>query len=198
MALSNAERQARSRAKRDAEIERLREAAGKAAPVSQELAEARTEIERLRKAAVAPSSDGPELSEARKEIERLRSENAVYRVLLQAKQAKTAARKAKTAAADEAAAEQYADDDRATLLEKLVHADKQLAASKVRIKNLEAKVRYFTDRSPPRMSKRLHRQILGWLHPDRAHGDDAQRERLEKCFQEFSAIKFTFLDVDER
>lgn len=48
MALSNAERQAPSRAKRDAEIERLRKAAGKAAPASQELAEARKEIERLR------------------------------------------------------------------------------------------------------------------------------------------------------
>jgi hypothetical protein len=58
MTLSNAERQARWRASRDAEIERLRKAAAqkpanavKAALLSdsQELIEARKEIERLRK-----------------------------------------------------------------------------------------------------------------------------------------------------
>ena len=48
MGLSNAERQARWRAKRDAEIERLRKASGKAAPASRELAEARKEIAALR------------------------------------------------------------------------------------------------------------------------------------------------------
>ena len=55
MPLSNAERQARWRASRDAEIERLRKAAAQKpanaakAALSQELIEARKEIERLRK-----------------------------------------------------------------------------------------------------------------------------------------------------
>jgi hypothetical protein len=55
MTLSNAERQARWRASRDAEIERLRKAAAQKpanaakAALSQELIEARKEIERLRK-----------------------------------------------------------------------------------------------------------------------------------------------------
>jgi hypothetical protein len=52
MGLSNAERRARWRAKRDAEIDRLRKAAAtakpaKTAPASQKLADARKEIERL-------------------------------------------------------------------------------------------------------------------------------------------------------
>ena len=55
MTLSNAERQARWRASRDAEIERLRKAAAQKpanaakAALSDELIEARKEIERLRK-----------------------------------------------------------------------------------------------------------------------------------------------------
>jgi hypothetical protein len=55
MPLSNAERQARWRASRDAEIERLRKAAAQKpanaakAALSDELIEARKEIERLRK-----------------------------------------------------------------------------------------------------------------------------------------------------
>jgi hypothetical protein len=50
MPLTNAEKQARWRARRDAEFKRLRKLAAKAAPANQEqLAEARKEIERLRK-----------------------------------------------------------------------------------------------------------------------------------------------------
>ncbi|MGM4958113.1 hypothetical protein [Bradyrhizobium sp. 604_D8_N2_3] len=49
MSLNNAERQARFRAKRDAEIERLRKAVPKPAPTSKELDDARAEIKRLSK-----------------------------------------------------------------------------------------------------------------------------------------------------
>jgi hypothetical protein len=137
-----------------------------------------------------------ELVEARKEVEKLRGENAVIRMLYEDKQAKTATRKAKAAAADRAVAEGYANEDHEALLEKLVQADKQLAANKTRIRNLTAKVGYLSDHFPPTMSKRLHRQVLGWLHPDRAHGDDVQRLDLEKCFRDFGAIKFRFSPDD--
>jgi hypothetical protein len=192
MALSNSERQARHRDKRDAEIEALRNA-----PDNPELVAARKEIDALRNTAKAPSTDSPELIAARKEIERLRSDNAALWALHTTRQAKTAARKAKTAAADATAAEKYADDDRATLLEKIVQADKQLATGKTRIKNLELKVSWLQERFPPRMSRQLYRQVLGFLHPDRAHNDEEQRLKLEKVFQEFSVIKFTFPPPDD-
>jgi hypothetical protein len=186
MVLSNSERQARHRDKRDAEIEALHNALTKACK----------EIEHLR-AVDVPPSDSAALSEARKETERLRRENVAQRAYYEEMLARRAARKAKTAAADQAAAEKYADDDRVTLLEKLVQADKQLAASKSRIKNLDAEIVWFRRErqkimTPSRMSRQLHRQVLGWLHPDRAHNDEEQRRKLNKVFQEFSAIEFTF------
>jgi hypothetical protein len=49
-----------------------------------------------------------------------------------------------------------------------------------------------------RSPSELHRQVLGFLHPDRAHGDEALRKKLEKCFQEFSKVKFTFADEVDR
>ena len=186
MVLSNSERQARHRDKRDAEIEALRNA----------LIKACKEIEQLRAVDVPPSGAAA-LSEARKETERLRRENVAQRAYYEGVLASRAARKAKTAAADQAAAEKYADDDRVTLLEKLVQADKQLAASKSRIKNLDAEIVWFRRErqrimTPSRMSRRLHRQVLGWLHPDRAHNDEEERRKLTKVFQEFSVIEFTF------
>jgi hypothetical protein len=42
------------------------------------------------------------------------------------------------------------------------------------------------------MSKELHRQVLGWLHPDRAGSDEAMRKKLDKCFKAFSVIEFKF------
>jgi hypothetical protein len=36
--------------------------------------------------------------------------------------------------------------------------------------------------------------VVGLLHPDRAHSDEPMRKKLEKCFQEFSVIKFKFID----
>jgi hypothetical protein len=186
MGLSNSERQARHRDKRDAEIEALRNA----------LIKACKEIDQLR-AVDVPPSDNAALSEARKETERLRRENVTQRAHYEEMLARRAARKAKTAAADQAAAETYADDDRETLLEKLVQADKKLAASKSRIKTLDAEIVWFRRErqrimTPSRMSRQLHRQVLGLLHPDRAPNDGEERRKLTKVFQEFSVIEFTF------
>ena len=64
-----------------------------------------------------------------------------------------------------------------------------------RIKNLTLTVHLLVQErnaKPPKLSKRLHRQVLGLLHPDRAPDDEALRKKLERCFQEFSVIKFTF------
>jgi DNA repair exonuclease SbcCD ATPase subunit len=182
MGLTNAEKQARWRAKRDAEIGRLRKAAG------------------------APSSDSPELIEARKEIERLRKENAALRAqkarpllpttveeMLAAKRAVEEARKAKRTAARAAAPA----EDEATLQEKLRQAEKQLAANKTRIKNLNAKLQVLSfNPPPPRMSRWLHRQIRASVHPDNAR-DDTAKLKLNRCSQEFNAIKFEFLDDEQ-
>jgi hypothetical protein len=140
MALSNSERQERWRVKRDAEIDALRNA-----PDNPELVAARKEIDALRNAAKAPSTDSPELIAARKEIERLRSENVALRTYYEEKLANQAARKAKTAAADQTAAEKYADDDRAMLLEKLVQADKRLAAAKTTVRNLKETINHMQE-----------------------------------------------------
>jgi hypothetical protein len=60
MSLSNAERQARWKAKRSAEIEALRKAAKSADPASEELVQARQEIDRLRAQLAAASKAAPE------------------------------------------------------------------------------------------------------------------------------------------
>jgi hypothetical protein len=191
MALSNAEKQARWRAKRAAEVEALRKAAGQQQPHA--------------KATAAPSA---ELAEARREIERLRSENAALKTQAQdarqqgfqdamtafhgaraAQEAEAEARKGKRAAAHEAAKKAAANlsaDAEKTLIEKLEHAERLLKARTTEVKNLKQKLHW----TPPPMTKRLHRQVLGLLHPDRAHNDEAMRKRLERCFQEFSAIEF--------
>jgi hypothetical protein len=79
------------------------------------------------------------------------------------------------------------------LRERLHRAEELLQARNTEIANLKAKVRYFEQQSPrPRMTRSLHRQVLSLLHPDRAHQDEALRKKLEKCFQEFSAVTFTF------
>jgi hypothetical protein len=190
--MSDAERQARHRAKRKAEFERLRELAGANETVTlrsadHELIEARAEIDRLRKELIAARKPPP-LPET---AEEMLAQQKVFREEQKAKRA------AKRAADKALAAELYADDDKPTLQEKLKRAEHLLAARNILIKNLQMKVRCFENSSPPRMSKRLHRQVLGWLHPDRAHGDDGQRKILERCFQDFSSIKFTFPPDDE-
>jgi hypothetical protein len=173
MGLSNAERQARWRAKRDAEVERLRKEAAREQPAA--------------KAGAATPS--PELIKAREEIERLRNENAALKAqragagagkrpmpppmpdtveewLAQAKAAKqteTEARKAKRAAAPETPAE-----DEATLLEKLEKAEKQLAANKTRIKNLSRELRATKDLYEQQglMSTKTYHAITKCLHTD--------------------------------
>jgi hypothetical protein len=47
------------------------------------------------------------------------------------------------------------------------------------------------------MTRKLHREIRGFLHPDRAPDDAALRKRLERCFQSFGAVKFTFGERDD-
>jgi hypothetical protein len=83
-----------------------------------------------------------------------------------------------------------------TLREKLQQAEKLLKARNTQIKNLSQRLNSLANNRSPKMSKQLHRQVLSLLHPDRAHGDEAMRERLEKCFQEFSVVKFAFPEDD--
>jgi hypothetical protein len=104
---------------------------------------------------------------------------------------------AKREAAKAAAANMTPEEER-TVLEKLAQAEKLLQARNTQIGNLKRRLSYYTDTKPPRMSKRLHRQVLGWLHPDRAHNDEAMRRKLEKCFQQFSTIEFKFPPEDQQ
>jgi len=104
------------------------------------------------------------------------------------------ARKAMLAAAQAArAAFTQQEETLERLREKLHRAEELLQARNTEIANLKAKVRYLEEQPPPPMMTRsLHRQVLSLLHPDRAHRDEALRKKLEKCFQEFSAVTFTF------
>lgn len=45
------------------------------------------------------------------------------------------------------------------------------------------------------MSKRLYRQIQKALHPDQAHNDPKEFNRLNELSQEFNAFKILFPDV---
>jgi hypothetical protein len=84
-------------------------------------------------------------------------------------------------------------------LEKFVEcAVKLLQARNAEIRNLKGRLSWLANKEPLKMSKALHRQVLSLLHPDRAHGDEAMRRRLESCFQQFSAIKFAFPAEDAR
>lgn len=168
MALTNAEKQARWRAKRDAEIERLRKAAA-APPPDQELIEARAEIERLRN----------ELIAARAEIERLRAEE-----LMTSKAAADEEQKAKRAAARAAAkakaAELYAGDDGPTLQEKLLNAEKQSAAKSTRIKRLTEELRWYEHRRPDIMGFATYAKIAACLHADKDPPSVEQRTEALK------------------
>ena len=79
---------------------------------------------------------------------------------------------------------------------KLQQAEKLLKARNTQIKNLSQRLTWLANNRSPKMSKQLHRQVLSLLHPDLAHGDEAMRERLEKCFQEFSVVEFAFPEDD--
>jgi DNA repair exonuclease SbcCD ATPase subunit len=100
--------------------------------------------------------------------------------------------KARRAAAKALAAEKYADMDEKTLQERLESIERQLAAARTEIKNLKAKVRYLSQKSPPLMTKKLHRQVLSLLHPDRVPSSDPMHRKYERCFQDFSAVAFSF------
>ena len=78
------------------------------------------------------------------------------------------------------------------LRDKMECAEKLLEARNAEIRNLKGRLSWLANKEPPKMSKALHRQVLSLLHPDRAHGDEVMRKRLESCFQQFSAIKFAF------
>jgi seryl-tRNA synthetase len=131
-----------------------------------------------------------ELRAAQAEIVRLRSE---IDALNQSKPDATREKqRISETSIDEASAE--------TLREKLRDAEKQLANYKTRIKNLNGKVAVLTrmydamhKAKPILMSKRLHRDIRAFLHPDRAN-DAATAKKLTRIFQEFSDIKFAFFE----
>jgi hypothetical protein len=123
-----------------------------------------------------------ELQAARAEIVRLRAEIDT----LKRHQSKPEATREKSISEtiDEASAE--------TLREKLRNTEKQLASYKTRVKNLTMQVAALADTlkaKPIPMSKRLHRQIRAWLHPDRATDADTKK-MLERIFQEFERINF--------
>jgi hypothetical protein len=50
------------------------------------------------------------------------------------------------------------------------------------------KVRFAVHPAQVMMSKRLHREILFHLHPDRWEGNEA-KQRAEKCLAEFNGLK---------
>ena len=78
------------------------------------------------------------------------------------------------------------------LRDKVECAEKLLVSRNAEIRILKGRLSWLANKEPPKMSKALHRQVLSLLHPDRAHGDEAMRKRLESCFQQFGAIKFVF------
>ena len=78
------------------------------------------------------------------------------------------------------------------LRDKVECAEKLLDSRNAEIRNLKGRLSWLANKEPLKMSKALHRQVLSLLHPDRAHGDEAMRKRLESCFQQFSAIEFAF------
>jgi chromosome segregation ATPase len=84
------------------------------------------------------------------------------------------------------------------LRDKVECAEKLLDSRNAEIRNLKGRLSWLANKEPLKMSKALHRQVLSLLHPDRAHGDEAMRKRLESCFQQFSAIKFAFPAEDAR
>jgi hypothetical protein len=140
---------------------------------------------RRRRAKAAASKDAPA-----READRPRTAEDWAAIKLAA----TEARKAMLATARAArAASTQQEETLEALCEKLHRAEELLEARDTEIATLKAKVRHLDERSPPpKMSRSLHRQVLSLLHPDRVHDDEELRRKLEKCFQAFSAIKFTF------
>ena len=106
------------------------------------------------------------------------------------RKAKRAAMKAVRAAAQPAPEEPVSIESLTTLVESLTA---QLTKARTEIKNSKITVRTLTDDDKHvRMvlPKGLRRQILGYLHPDKAPQNDmAAQKRMEKTFQAFNALK---------
>ena len=87
-----------------------------------------------------------------------------------------------------------------SLSTKLENAEQQLKETRTQVKNFKlhnAHLNRLLESKPPLMTRKLHREIRGFLHPDRAPDDAALRKRLERCFQSFGAVKFTFDERDD-
>jgi hypothetical protein len=50
--------------------------------------------------------------------------------------------------------------------------------------------------TPPLMTKKLHKEVVSMLHPDRVAHDDPMFKKYERCLQEFNAVEFTFPHED--
>lgn len=165
--------------------------------------------ERLR----ASTPPKPERADAA-EIQRLRTENDALKAELRARgvgnasppplprtaeafaEAKLAATQERKATRERQKRAEAAmpDADRATLQEEVDNLRRLRAADRTQIRNLKARLSAVVRATPPRMTKKLYRTVLGFLHPDRAHTDDEMRANLESCFQSFSAIEIMFVD----
>jgi hypothetical protein len=109
----------------------------------------------------------------------------------------TEANKAKRAAAKRLRAEALAaepetpDTSREALLVENEALKKQLKGTRTQIANLKKEVDLMLGRTKGiAMTKRLNREILFCLHPDRSVSEG----RLTKCFQAFSALKIKLFD----
>jgi hypothetical protein len=176
MGLTNAEKQARWRAKRDAEIKRLRKAAG------------------------APSSDSQELIDARNEIERLRNENAALKAEREAARRKAVedaepeidARTLSLSAQKkiELAVKQQAQKIAAEYQRRFADEIKQRLEDTVLPHYREMEKRY-RDLSESRtkgvMDKKTFRLIWSCLHTDSRKS--VSDERLNEAFHQFSRME---------
>jgi hypothetical protein len=67
------------------------------------------------------------------------------------------------------------------LRDKVECAEKLLEARNAEIRNLKGRLSWLANKEPLKISKAQHRRVLSLLHPDRAHGDEAMRKRLERA-----------------
>lgn len=77
--------------------------------------------------------------------------------------------------------------------EAVARLQKQLAAAHTRISNLLAKVRVLSFDAPVVMSRKLHRELRACLHPDWVT-DPKQKARYEEATKQFNALKIKFPD----
>jgi hypothetical protein len=81
--------------------------------------------------------------------------------------------------------------------EEIESLKRQLKAARTQNANLKQKVHWLTASADDRvrlvMPKRLYREIIFHVHPDRIQ-DAKLRKRANKCLAEFSALKVEFID----